>query len=69
MTPILPTQQQDVSRRALSIARIIDRLPAGKYTIQLVKAESESERWQIEIVQPVTIQKKDLTHGSADGRR
>lgn len=49
-----------VSRRALSIARMIDRLPPGKFNIVLVKADHEGERWQIEINQPVTLQKKEL---------
>ncbi len=49
-----------VSRRALSIARMIDRLPPGKFNIVLIKADHEGERWQIEIAQPVTLQKKDL---------
>ncbi len=51
-----------VSRRALSIARMIDRLPPGKYSILLIKGDGDGERWQIEIAQPVTLQKKDLHH-------
>lgn len=51
-----------VSRRALSIARMIDRLPPGKFNIVLIKADNEGERWQIQIDQPVTLQKKDLHH-------
>ncbi len=50
-----------VSRRALSIAKMIDRLPAGKFNLILVKGDG-GERWQIEIAQPVTLQKKDLLH-------
>ena len=50
-----------VSRRALSVARMIDRLtPGGKYTILLIKPEGESDRWIVEITQSVTIHKKEL---------
>lgn len=49
-----------VSRRALSVARMIDRLAPGKYTVLLIKPEGESDRWIVEIAQPVTIQKKEL---------
>lgn len=52
----------DVSRSALSVARMLDRLGPGKFTITLIKGEGNSERWQIEIAQPVTIQKKELQH-------
>ena len=51
----------DVSRNALSVARMLDRLGTGKFTITLIKGEGSSERWQVEIAQPVTIQKKELT--------
>ena len=52
----------DVSRSALSVARMLDRLGPGKFTITLIKGEGSSERWQVEIAQPVTIQKKELTY-------
>lgn len=48
----------DVSRKALSVARIIDRLPAGNYTIHLKRPENPSERWTVEIHQPVTVVQK-----------
>lgn len=55
-----------VSRRALSIARMIDRLPPGKFNIVLIKADHEGERWQIQIDQPITLQKKELLHEPAE---
>jgi hypothetical protein len=64
MMPPAPPVPTDVSRRALSIARMIDRLEPGKYTITVIKTDGESDRWQVEIAQPVTIHKKDF-HGSA----
>jgi hypothetical protein len=50
-----------VSRNALAIARMVDRLPPGKFTIYLAKSEGESDRWIVEIAQPVTLQKKELS--------
>jgi len=60
-----PPAPTDVSRRALSIARMIDRLEPGKYTITVIKTDGESDRWQVEIAQPVTIYKKDLSGSAA----
>lgn len=62
--------QQDVSARALSIARMIDRLGPGKYEISLIMPKSKTERWTIEITQrilgqPVTI-RKELGHPLLD---
>jgi len=59
--PTTSTIPADVSRRALSIARMIDRLGPGSYTINLRRPENSSERWTIEILQPVTVvQKRDV---------
>lgn len=55
---------QDVSRRALSLARILDRLDPGKFTISLIKPAGKHERWVIEISQSVTIQRKELAEPS-----
>lgn len=54
---------QDVSRRALSLARMLDRLEPGKYNIALIKPTSKNERWAVEISQSVTIQKKEISEG------
>jgi hypothetical protein len=51
---------QDVSRRALSLARMVERLEPGKYQITLIKPASKHDRWAVEISQSVTIQKKDI---------
>jgi len=56
----------DVSRQAATIARMIDRLGPGMYTIHLSLPGNSSERWTIEIVQPVTVlQKREVTVGKA----
>lgn len=63
----MPSTNGDVSRRALSIARMIDRLGPGSYTINLKRPENASERWTIEILQPVTIvQKRDVVDRSPE---
>lgn len=56
---------QDVSRRAVSLARMLERLEPGKYNISLIKPTSGNERWMVEISQSVTIQKKELYSGEA----
>jgi len=61
-----PTADLGVSKRALSIARMIDRLGSGKFNITLIKPEGENTRWDIEIAQPVTIQKRELHQQCAD---
>lgn len=50
----------DVSPRALSIARMIDRLQAGTFIIELIKPDSKTERWIICVKQPVTIRTMSL---------
>jgi hypothetical protein len=61
MTPLQKNEiDLGVSRRALSLARMIDRLESGKFVITLIKPEGEAERWAVEISQSVTLQKKEL---------
>ena len=61
-TPVTTLIQlpNDVSRRALSLARMVERLAPGKYNIALIKPTSKHERWAVEISQSVTIQKKEI---------
>jgi len=42
-------QRQEVSNRALAIARQIDRLGSGTYTIRLEKFESAGDQWNVKI--------------------
>ena len=42
-------EPKDLSPRAISLARAIDRLPAGEYSIVLVKPEIEAKEWVVEI--------------------
>lgn len=54
------TVPQDVSRRALSIARTIDRLPPGEYNLSLVKPGVKAADWQIEIVRTERLERAVL---------
>ena len=64
VNPIVTPLPTDVSRRALSLARMVERLEPGKYTIALIKPAGKHERWAVEISQSVTIQKKEIGEGS-----
>ena len=57
-------QVTDLSARAISIARAIDRLPPGVYTIELSKFELKAREWEarinrIEQVQTMRVPKKN----------
>ena len=50
-----------ISARALSIARILDRLDAGDYMIRFSKAGNGHDHyWTIEISKPVVVDKKTI---------
>lgn len=72
MTTPNSTQQAialDVSRKALSIARIIDRLPAGSYTLHLKRPKNVSERWTVEIHQVTVVQPQEVFDKTQEERR
>jgi hypothetical protein len=54
----------DLSRRAIRIGRILDRLGDGKYIITLEKIKNPidgiSENWRIRIDQGTTVRELDL---------
>lgn len=52
----MDNQQQDTSRRALSLAREFDRLPPGEYQIAFVKTASRANPWEAAIVRIVSPQ-------------
>ncbi|MDH5605355.1 MAG: hypothetical protein OEY93_00550 [Anaerolineae bacterium] len=39
-----------VSRRALSLARVVDRLPPGEYLIRLKRSPFKTRPWQVEVL-------------------
>ena len=48
----------DLSPRIIQLARTIDHLPAGQYTIALVKKPAP-QQWQVEISQVVAVRVVD----------
>jgi hypothetical protein len=42
-------KSSDISRKVLSLAREIDRLPAGDYSISLTKPASKNQPWSVTI--------------------
>lgn len=56
-----------VSERALSLARMVDRLPPGEYVIRLEKTPWRKNEWPIEISREESIPiKKVGSHGKKD---
>jgi len=47
--PTPPKPVTDLSPRVVSLARRIDRLPPGHYTIELVKPDMRGEAWRAQI--------------------
>jgi hypothetical protein len=50
----------DISPRVTSLARVIDRLPPGKYTLSLEKPELPSLSWHVEIVRLETVREMEI---------
>jgi hypothetical protein len=55
-----PKPISDLSQRVVSLAREIDRLPPGAFTIQLTKPEMPGLSWHVEIVRLETIREMEL---------
>lgn len=53
-----------ISERAIRIARMIDRLPPGTYSIELLKPEIRAASWKVEIERLEFIQKAALSHST-----
>jgi hypothetical protein len=45
-----PKPVTDLSPRVVSLARQLDRLPPGEYTIKLEKPDLKAEPWEVNIV-------------------
>ncbi len=61
LSPTIERSGQNVSHRALSIARLIDRLEPGRYSIQLNMLNLiDGGDWGVEVLQVNTIHKKIL---------
>jgi hypothetical protein len=62
-----PKPKLDISRRAHSLAREVDRLPPGHtYLIRVVKSDLESLNWEVEIVRNEFIRKMSLSRYIAE---
>lgn len=63
-----PTTGNDVSPRALAIARQIDRLAPGTYSIRVDKSSpTDSSQWQVTIVGEVVVKEfKAFTPGKPE---
>lgn len=52
------TQTAEISSRANTLGRLVDRLPPGDYVVKLVKAD---ERWHVEVSRVVSVQHLELS--------
>ena len=52
--------QQDVSNKALSMAREVDRLPPGNYCIVVCKPSLRGQPWNLTIEKTETVRRMDL---------
>ena len=52
--------QQDVSNKALSMAREVDRLPPGTYYIMVRKPSLRGQAWQMEIDKAEKVRRMEL---------
>lgn len=64
----------DLSRKVISLARALDRLPPGEYAINLIKPKSRNQDWvaSVDKIQPRTdntrmIVTEDHSLGEAEG--
>lgn len=57
----------NLSSRVLSLAQVIDMLPAGAYTIRLEKPDLPALSWRAEIARVETIRDMDLPRREVRG--
>lgn len=57
----------DISERAVQLARMIDRLPPGTYSVEVLKPELKAASWKIVIVRVEFIQKAALARQGTNG--
>jgi hypothetical protein len=56
----------DTSQRARSLARIMDRLEPGTYTLEITKPHDRNGIWLFELTQPVIIRRGELPKESVE---
>jgi len=58
--PNIVAVQQDVSNKAQSMAREVDRLPPGTYILILHKPSLRGQNWNLQIDKAETVRRMDL---------
>jgi len=53
----------DVSHRAMTLARIVDRLSPGSYNIEVVKDHIDSVDWKVTVTREEMVQRVSLAKG------
>ena len=61
MTDQLIKPIHDLSARVISLARELDRLPPGDYSVRLVKPDLPDMSWHAEIIRVEPIREMELT--------
>jgi len=51
----------DLSQRVIALARVIDRLPPGRYVIELEKPDLDAASWKTEIERLEFISRHSIT--------
>ena len=64
-----PKPVTDLSPKVVSMARAIDRLPPGEYSINLKKPTSKHESWNISIDEVKRVQTLTVPHNVDQGAR
>ena len=54
--------ETDLSSRAVSVARIVDRLRPGRYILEITKSDIMAADWKIEVIRADVVQKMSLSH-------
>ena len=54
--------ETDLSSRAVSVARIVDRLRPGRYILEITKSDIMAADWKIEVIRADVVQKMSLSN-------
>jgi hypothetical protein len=62
----MPSDTDSLSNRAIYLAKMMDRLEPGRYVLYLTRPQDPSEKWHVELTQPVTLRRAELTKSTSD---
>ena len=62
-----PKPVHNLSSRVLSLAQVIDMLPAGEYALAIVKPDLPALSWHVEIVRVEQIREMELPRRVVSG--